>query len=111
MKSGSAAKFRKKYLFFDQLKFLDTTTKPTDDSIELSDHEGNLEESGTVAEENINKMPYKGKPKKWHSDEDLLEVLKKNIINKRQNKVWSMKTKTDYFYYLYVKIYNLYRII
>lgn len=77
MKSGSAAKFRKKYLFFDQLKFLDTTTKPTDDSIELSDHEGNLEESRTVAEENINKMPYKEKPKKRHSDEDLLEVLKK----------------------------------
>lgn len=83
MKSGSAAKFRKKYIFFDQLKILDTTTKPTDDSIEISDHEGNLEESGAVAEENINKMLYKGKPKKRHSDEDLLEVLKKKILSTR----------------------------
>jgi len=111
MKSSSATKFRKKYIFFDQLRVLDTTTKPTDDSIELSDHEGNLEEIEAVAEENINKMSCKGKPKKWHSDEDLLEVLKKNIINKRQKNVWIMKTKTDYFYYPYVKIYNLYRII
>ncbi|KAL4104569.1 hypothetical protein QTP88_019864 [Uroleucon formosanum] len=77
MKSGSATKFRKKYIFFDQLRFLDTTTKPTDDSIELNNHEGNLEESGSVTEENINKMRCKGKPKKRHSDEDLLEVLKK----------------------------------
>jgi hypothetical protein len=75
--TGSATKFRKKYIFFDKLRFLDTTTKPIDDSIELSDHERNLEEIEAVAEENINKMPYKGKPKKRHSDEDLLEVLKK----------------------------------
>lgn len=80
MKSGSATKFRKKYIFFDQLRFLDTTTKPTDDSIDYSDHEGNLEEIEAVAEENINKMPCKGKPKKRHSDEDLLEVLKKKYL-------------------------------
>lgn len=86
MKSGSATKFRKKYIFFDQLRFLDTTTKPTDDSIELSDHEGNLEEIEAVAEENINKMPYKGKPKKRHSDEDILEVLKKKYYQQETKK-------------------------
>lgn len=78
MKSDSKTKFRKKYIFFDKLRFLDTTTKSTYDSIELSDHAGNLEESGAVAEENfINKIPCKEKSKRRHSDEDLLEVLKK----------------------------------
>lgn len=86
MKSGSATKFRKRYLFFDQLRFLDTTTKPTDDSTELSDHEGNLEEIEAVAEENINKMPCKGKPKKRHSDEDLLKVLKKKYYQRETKK-------------------------
>ncbi|XP_008179367.1 uncharacterized protein LOC103308185 [Acyrthosiphon pisum] len=86
IKSVSVTKFRKKYIFFDQLRFLDSTTKLTDDSIELSDHEGNLEEIDAVAEENINKMPCKGKPKKRHSDEDLLEVLKKLLSTRDKKK-------------------------
>lgn len=33
MKSGSATKYQKKYIFFDQLRFLDNITKAIDDSI------------------------------------------------------------------------------
>lgn len=56
----------------------------------MSDHEGNLEESGAVSEENFNKIPRKGNPKKRHSDEDLLEVLKK--------KYYQQETKQSFDY-------------
>lgn len=86
MKSGSATNYLKTYTFFDQLRFLDTTTKDTTDSIELNDLEENSEENGKFSEGSIIKVVKASKEKsnnKRHTDDDLLDVLKKNTISKR----------------------------
>lgn len=48
MKSVPAAKYRKKYVFFEKLKFLEAVTliKPTKDSLLESDDEQSRDEGG-----------------------------------------------------------------
>ncbi|KAG8234999.1 hypothetical protein J437_LFUL013879, partial [Ladona fulva] len=70
IKSGSAKKYRKKYIFFEQLNFLETNAKPTEDSIEITDLEENIEGSLEATQEKSNEvMRTRRNAKRRHPDD------------------------------------------
>ena len=89
-KNGSGASGRKQYIYFENLRFLETVTKPTTSSMDDKDENQHTDDDyddmdvGTSKRKNLNPIPKISKKK--GTDDDLLDVLKAKILknNKRQ---------------------------
>lgn len=87
-KSGSGAKPRRHYLYFEQLRFLETSTKKTSDSMnDSNENVDDIEEQpiddleSQVNKPDINNKQRKTKNKNKKEDDELIDILKKKIIS------------------------------
>lgn len=96
VKSGSEVKARKQYVYFEQLRFLDTLCKKTSSSIDENDGEETGQDEDDHEHRELNQETIreienpvnKGKKKKRtrQEDDELIEILKKKIVSDVENK-------------------------
>ena len=85
-KSGSGASGWKQYVYFEALRFLETVSKHTASSMdEDTTHDNENEDVQELSQEiETVKRPHNQSRKKWNTDDELIELLKKKTISENQ---------------------------
>lgn len=94
VKSGSSARNRKQYVFFNQLNFLQTVVKNTTSSLteetttDVNDINGSDEETEVCAAKPIPQIrKFTSKQKEIEEEKDLLKVIKNKISGEQQPQI------------------------